>query len=434
MVLQQNSDVTIWGWAKPLEQVTVIGSWDRQAVQTTANNHANWQVKLKTPGAGGPYTLIVMGYNTIVLEDVLIGEVWLCSGRSNMEWSASAGIDNGAQEIQNANYPAIRFFQVAYRSATAPQQDCDGQWTACAPQTMSNFSAVAYFFGRELYTHLNVPIGLINNSWGGTPAEAWMNPKVVLQNEEFASAAARYKDVAWCPMEPGSAYHAMIAPLIPFQIAGVIWYQGETNTLNPIEYRSLFPALIKSWRAEWGKDFPFYYVQIAPYNYGDQPKGVLLRESQLMTMSVPNTGMVVTSDIGNIKDIHPRNKVDVGERLANWALAQTYGKKGISFSGPVYRKMEIQGNSIRLFFDHVDQGLVCKGKKLTLFQIAGKDQVFVDADAKIDGATIRVHSASVKNPVAVRFAWSNTAEPNLFNKEGLPASCFRTDDWKIKLE
>jgi sialate O-acetylesterase len=434
MVLQQNSEVTIWGWAKPLEQITVIGSWDRKAVHTTTDNHANWQVKLNTPAAGGPYTLIVMGYNTIVLQDILIGAVWLCSGQSNMEWSANAGIDNAAQEIQNADYPAIRFFQVAHRSATTPQLDCEGQWTVSTPQTMSNFSAVAYFFGRELYTNLNIPIGLINSSWGGTPAEAWMTPEVVLQNEMFASAAAKYKEVAWCPMEPGLAYHAMIAPLIPFQIAGVIWYQGETNTLNPIEYRDLFPALIKSWRTQWGKDFPFYYVQIAPYNYGTHPIGALLRESQSKSMSIPNSGMVVTSDIGNIDDIHPRNKLDVGKRLANWALSQTYGKKGIPFSGPLYRKMEIQGDRIRLFFDHAEQGLICKGEKLTHFRIAGKDKVFVEAEAEIDGNTIIVGANTVKAPVAVRFGWNNTAEPNLFNTEGLPASCFRTDDWKINLE
>ena len=201
---------------------------------------------MNTPSAGGPFTLIIIGYNTIVLQDILIGEVWLCSGQSNMEWSASAGIDNVTQEIRNANYPAIRFFQVAHKSANVPQLDCEGQWTACTFQTMSNFSAVAYFFGRHLHNNLNIPIGLINSSWGGTPAEAWMNPEIVLENKVFARAVARYSEVPWCPVEPGSAYNAMIAPLIPFQIAGVIWYQGETNTLNPIEYRSLFPALIKN--------------------------------------------------------------------------------------------------------------------------------------------------------------------------------------------
>ncbi|HEX9652681.1 MAG TPA: sialate O-acetylesterase [bacterium] len=434
MVLQQNSEIVLWGWAKPLEEVTVIASWNRQALQTKADNHANWRVQLNTPPAGGPYSLIIMGHNTIILEDVLVGEVWLCSGQSNMEWPAGAGIDNAAQEIQDANYPDIRFFQVTHKSADVRQLDLDGQWTICTPQTMKDFSAVGYFFGRELFESLNVPIGLINSSWGGTPAEAWLNPAVVSTNEEFAGSAAKFTDVPWCPVESGSAYHAMIAPLIPYQIAGVIWYQGETNTLNPAEYRRLFPALMESWRKEWGKDFPFYYVQIAPYKYGRSNEGVLLRESQLMSMSVPNTGMVVTSDIGNIDDIHPRNKHDVGERLANWALARAYGKEGITFSGPVYREMKTEGEKIRLFFDFAEHGLQRKGEKLTHFQIAEKDRKFVDAEAEIDGNTVVAYASAVKNPVAVRFAWSNTAEPNLFNTEGLPASCFRTDDWAIKLE
>ncbi len=434
MVLQQQSEVTIWGWAKPLEPVSVIASWDRQAIQTKADNHATWQVKLKTPAAGGPHTLVIMGYNTIVLQDVLIGEVWLCSGQSNMEWSANAGIDHGFEEIQQADYPNIRFFQVAHRSAAVRQLDLSGRWEACTPQTMANFSAVGYFFGRELHQRLRVPIGLINSSWGGTPAETWMNPDLINHDDEFAQSASRFKPVAWCPMEPGAAYHAMIAPLIPFAIAGVIWYQGETNTLNPIEYRRLFPALIESWRNEWQRDFPFYYVQIAPYNYGPYPKGVLLREAQLLSLAVPNTGMVVVSDIGNINDIHPRNKRDVGRRLANWALARTYGQQNISYSGPIYRRMAVEGNKIRLFFDYADRGLVCRGDKLTHFQIAGQDRVFVDAEATIEGSTVVVRSAKIKKPVAVRFGWSNTAEPNLFNADGLPASSFRTDDWPIPLE
>lgn len=434
MVLQQNSEVTIWGWGKPLEQITVIGSWDRNPVQTITDNQANWQVKLTTPKAGGPYSLLISGYNTIFLQDVLIGEVWLCSGQSNMEWTPGAGIDSAEQKIETAFYSTIRFFQLAHWSAEVPQLDCHGQWAVCTPLSMKNFSAVAYFFGRELNATLNIPIGLINSSWGGTPAETWMNPEIIRENEELASAAARLTEVSWCPVKPGLAYNAMIAPLIPFKIAGVIWYQGEANTVNPIEYRDMFPALIQNWRAEWENDFPFYYVQIAPFDYGKSPVGVLVRESQLKSMSVPKTGMVVISDIGNRENIHPTNKIDVGKRLAKWALSQTYGKKNIPFSGPVYRKMEVQGENIKLFFDYAEQGMVCKGEKLTYFQIAGKDKVFVEAEAKIDGTTILVHANAVKYPVAVRFGWSNTAEPNLFNKEGLPASCFRTDGWEINFE
>lgn len=434
MVLQQNSEITVWGWAKPLEEVSVFASWDNDTVTTKGDNRANWQVTLRTPDAGGPYVITVVGYNTVTINDVLIGEVWLCSGQSNMEWSPGAGIDNAAEEIQNANHPAIRFFQVAHKSADAPQLDLDGRWAVCTPQTMREFSAVAYFFGRDLHQNLGIPIGLINSSWGGTPAEAWMKPEVVSANDEFARLALRMPEVPWCPVKPGVVYNTMLTPITRFQIAGAIWYQGEGNVINAEAYRRLFPALIANWRTGWQKDFPFYYVQIAPFEYGKPHEGALLRESQLKCLSVPNTGMVVTSDIGNIKDIHPRNKLDVGKRLASWALAKTYGKPGMSYSGPIYREMQIEGDKIRLHFDFAENGLACKGDELTHFEIAGSDSNFVPAIAEIDGNTIVVGNDDVKNPVAVRFAWGNTAEPNLFNTEGLPSSCFRTDDWAIKIE
>ncbi|RPH94235.1 MAG: sialate O-acetylesterase [Calditrichaeota bacterium] len=428
MVLQQNSEIVVWGWAKPMEVITVIGSWDRKAVQTSADSRADWRVTLKTPAAGGPHTLTILGSNTIVLQDVLIGEVWLCSGQSNMEWSAAAGINNGVQETFNAHAPAIRLFQVPQRSASASQLDVDAEWQTCTPATMVDFSAVAYFFGRELNLQLQIPVGLINSSWGGTPAETWMNPAVINADTEFAAAAAEIAEMPWCPVKSGSAYHAMIAPLIPFRIAGVIWYQGESNTQHALLYRRLFPALIANWRSEWGVEFPFYYVQIAPYEYGTPLIGAVLRESQLKSLSVPNTGMVVISDIGNINDIHPRNKQDVGKRLANWALARTYQKE-IVFSGPLYREMRVEGDKIRIYFDYAEEGLVCSGASLTHFEIAGDDRQFHQAEAKIDKNTVLVFAREVKNPLAVRFAWSNTATPNLLNSAGLPASCFRTEEW-----
>jgi len=433
MVLQQNSELVVWGWARPLEEVAVTGSWDRKTVRAKADSHANWRVTLNTPSAGGPHTLAVLGSNTVVLEDVLVGEVWLCSGQSNMEWSARSGIDNGTAEILQANYSGIRLFQVAQRSADAPQLDVEGRWTACSPQTMIDFSAVAYFFGRELYRHLDIPIGLIESSWGGTSVQTWMNPGIIREDEEFARSAARIHRVPWCPVTPGSAYHAMIAPLIPYPIAGVIWYQGESNTYDPLPYQRLFPALIDNWRDEWGASFPFYYVQIGPFEYGKPQVAALVRDAQRLCMSVPDTGMVVISDIGHSTDNHPRNKQDVGKRLASWALARTYKKDTIPFSGPLYREMKVEGGTIRIFFDFAENGLLCRGEKLTHFQIAGRDKVFVEAQARIDGNTVVVSAPEVRDPVAVRFGWSNAAEPNLFNKEGRPASCFRTDNWEISL-
>jgi sialate O-acetylesterase len=428
MVLQQNAEVKMWGWAKTGEEVTVTCSWNQKPIKTKANNLAKWEVTVNTPKAGGPYSINIKGYNTVVIEDVMVGEVWLCSGQSNMEWSARAGIDNGEKEVAKANYPEIRFFSVRHRTADAPQLNLDGEWVVCTSETMKDFSAVGYFFGREIHNNLKVPVGLINSSWGGTPIEPWMDAEVIESNKDLAEAAKQRKDVPWGPVQAGKAYNAMIAPLMPFRLAGALWYQGESNVDRADLYPQFLTSLIQSWRKDWNNEFPFYYVQIAPWNYGQPFEGVLLRDAQRRTMDmVPNTGMVVVSDIGNIEDIHPTNKHDVGIRLSKWALNKTYGKKDIPFSGPLYKEMKVEGNKIRLFFDHTEGGLVSKGKELTHFEMAGSDQKFVKAKAKIEGNTVVVQAKEVKNPTAVRFAWSNTAEPNLFNKAGLPASSFRTD-------
>lgn len=387
---------------------------------------------LKTPAASGPYSLTVKGHNTLQIEDVQLGEVWLCSGQSNMAWTTKAGIDNSQPEIVKANYPQIRFFTVPQRSADGAQINVDARWIVCTPETMPNFSAVGYFFGQKIHETLQVPVGLINSSWGGTPAEIWVNPKIIVENPNLAEAATKLKNEPYGPNLPGKAYHAMISPLIPFQLAGALWYQGETNVSNAPNYKILLPALINNWRTEWGNDFPFYFVQIAPYNYGENTNGVQLRDAQRQSLSVPKTGMVVISDIGNIKDIHPRNKIPVGQRLANWALNNTYGKKDIIYSGPLYKSMKVEKNKIRIYFDHAEPGLEVKGKELIDFEIAGPGKQFVKASARITGNTVVVQAPEVKNPVAVRFAWRNTAEPNLYNKAGLPASSFRTDDWPIK--
>lgn len=433
MVLQQNKTVAIWGWASPGEVVKITGSWNNKTVEIKTGRGAKWKTELETASAGGPYTVRIEGNNTIELENVMLGEVWLCSGQSNMESSAthSYSFNNAQEEINSANYPNIRLFHVEKATADARQDDLTGSWQVCTPETMKSFSGTAYFFGRELHRQLNIPIGLIHSSWGGTAAEVWIDEEVVNNDPDFKANAEKLGVSDWWPRKPGSTFNAMIAPIIPFGMTGAIWYQGESNTVAPLNYRKLFPAMIADWRQEWGEEFPFYYVQIAPFKYNKPHIGVLLREAQLLSMTVPNTGMVVISDIGDIGNIHPTNKQDVGHRLAQWALAKTYNKPGIAYSGPVFKAMKQEGKKIRLHFDYAEKGLVAKGGELIGFEIAEANREFVPAKAKIEGSSIVVTGKKIKDPVAVRFAWDNIAEPNLFNTEGLPASSFRTDDWEV---
>ena len=437
MVLQQQSEATIWGWtSSTAETITVTGSWNNEKVTVKANQ-GTWSVSLPTPVAGGPYTVIVEGHEKIILENVLIGEVWLCSGQSNMAWTADRGILNPKEEIAKANYPNIRFFQVLRNKSATPQDNLLGDWKECTPETMRKFSAVAYLFGRRLHQDLSIPIGLVNSSWGGTPVEPWIPQELIEADTELQNATSKLTRNAGRPSDPGVAYNAMIYPIEKFNIAGAIWYQGESNRANPLSYYKSFPLLIQAWRTAWHKDFPFYYVQIAPYNYKSEQNisAAIVRDAQLHTMlTVANTGMVVTNDVGDLTNIHPKNKQEVGKRLALWALAKTYGVKDLVFSGPIYKSMEIEKNKIKLSFNYAENGLMQKGKLLNEFFIAGADQKFFAASAKIKGNTVVVSSKQVKHPVAVRFAFSDTALPNLFNQAGLPASAFRTDDWPIILK
>lgn len=623
MVLQCNTPVPIWGWAKPNDEVAVVLKGKKPLV-TKADAQGRWMVKLPPQPAGGPHELIVRTREeTVRFTDVLFGEVWVCSGQSNMEWPV-AWAQNAKQEIATANFPQIRFFVVEKSIALEPQTDCKGRWVVCSPETVGGFSAVGYFFGREIHQRLKVPVGLIGTYWGGTPAEAWTelkalesdpdfkpilerlprdqealrrlqeryeralaewNQKVVLkdpgnQGEAKGWAKPDFDDSDWATMElpqifertmnidgavwfrkivnipeswagkdlvlslgpiddqdttyfngerigstgsetpnswtvprrykvpgklvkpgenliavrvfdmleyggftgspdqmrleladgkekpiplagpwkfkiefardasklpprpqppinnwtPTALFNAMVAPLIPYAIRGVIWYQGESNVGRAYQYRKLFPALINSWRKAWGQgDFPFLFVQLANFlerkPEPTESAWAELREAQLLTLkTVPKTGMAVAIDIGEANDIHPRNKQDVGKRLALAALAIAYGQK-IVYSGPIYRSMRIEGNKIRLFFDHVGSGLVAKGGELKGFAIAGEDRKFVWAKAKIEGNTVVVWSEQVPKPVAVRYGWADNPDCNLYNKEGLPASPFRTDDW-----
>lgn len=426
MVLQQLSEITIWGWAKTGETVAVKADWLDSAVTAVVGNQGTWKIILKTPGAGGPYTIHLRGYNELTLKNILIGEVWLCSGQSNMEWTAMMGINNAKEEIRNAEYPEIRFFTVYHATSLYPQDHCTGEWTACTPETMRNFSAIAFFFARKLHKELGVPVGVINTSWGGTPAEAWMPEEIIRKDDFLREAAARHKPVPWGPVEPGRIYNSMISPLIPFRIAGVLWYQGEANTVNAYAYKELLSGLINSWRSRWGYEFPFYYAQIAPFRYGKPFEGVMVREAQRRVLELPNTGMVVLSDIGDTVNIHPGNKQDAALRLANLALKRHYKKTDIEDSGPLYKSMLVDKNKAIITFDH-SEGLHVAGDKPTCFELAGEDKVFYPAEAKIKDQQVVVQSGKVKSPKAVRFAWSNTATPNLFNGANLPASCFITE-------
>ncbi len=432
MVVQQKSEVNLWGWCEPGEKIQVTAGWDTTIYRTEGSSGAKWNLRIKTPAAGGPFQITIKGSNTIVLEDVLVGEVWVCSGQSNMEMSLNWGIKRYDEEVARAANPNLRFFHVPRTTAEHPQEDLKAKWVVSSPEEMKKFSAVAYFFGNRLHQELNVPIGLVHASWGGTPAEAW-TPESVLQQDGFLKeAAGKLKAAKGWPITPAAAYNAMIHPLTPFAVAGAIWYQGESNVGTAATYHDLFTSMIGAWRKAWGKEFPFYYVQIAPFaGYGkDNNSSALLREAQTQTLTYPHTGMVVTTDlVDDINDIHPHNKKDVGLRLANYALAETYHKTGIAYQSPVFKEMKTEKKGLRLYFDHAASGLMSKGGAPSEFYIAGEDKNFVPAQAKVEGNTVLVWSKTVKNPIAVRFGFTNSSMPNLFSKEGLPVTPFRTDNW-----
>jgi len=617
MVLQQGTNANIWGWADPGAKVKVTTSWNDLSYRTRSDQDGNWMVEVETCAAGGPYDISIKADTTIVLSDILLGEVWVCSGQSNMAWTLSQA-ESAAKEIPNSANPNIRLFTVKQRISACPVEDVKGNWSVCEPENAGNFSAVGYFFGKNVQESLKVPIGLINTSWGGTPSESWTSKEALqgfgdfkdqldqlynVSDEEMDKVETRrnsidaalrnqediahtgnagfredwiqsdYDDSGWieadCPAEwstleevgmlegviwmrtkfhipiewigkslmlelgpideldvtffngqlvgsstkmanwykdrnykisgslvtkkecilairvvnaiggggifgqpeqlkiypegmedayavllagtwkyqiadefppisllgnphtPSVLYNGMLHPLQKFAIKGAIWYQGESNVNRAMQYRELFPVMISDWRHTWGRgDFPFYFVQLAPYNYGSEFTSAELREAQFLTLSkLKKTGMAVTLDIGNPDDIHPTNKRDVGRRLALWALANDYERE-LVHSGPLYKKLTIEDDKIRIHFEHVGSGLEAREGSLTFFEVAGEDQVYHPAEAIIDRETVVVSSPAVSAPVAVRYGWRNTAEPNLFNKEGLPASSFCTDQWK----
>ncbi len=472
MVLQQDQRIPVWGKASPDEGVRVtLGS---RSERTRAGDDGRWIMRLREVPAGGPYAMTVTaGGESKTFSDVLVGEVWVCSGQSNMQWSVR-DTRNAEKEMAGADFPNLRLFYVERSTAGAPQADCNAAWTTTTPETVADFSAVAYFFGRELYTRRKVPVGLIHTSWGGTPAEAWMSRPALEAGPKFAPILARSDEVsrtypllraewekahaAWerdrdkaaaqggpAPEEPKELpvledqyrptflYNAMIAPIAPYGIRGAIWYQGESNAGRAYQYRSLFPAMIENWRATWGQgDFPFVFVQIANYLERKTEPGesswAELREAQMMTLSLRNTGMAVTIDIGDAVDIHPKNKQDVGQRLWYAAERVAYGNRATEESGPLFAAVTYSGGEARVRFDNARLGLkTMNNAPVKGFAIAGADYKFVWADARIAGDSVVVSSPAVPRPVAVRYGWADNPECTLYSGAGLPASPFRTD-------
>ncbi len=477
LVLQRDVPLPVWGWADPGENVTVTLAGQSQSA--AADSAGKWSVKFAPVQAGGPYVLRVQGKNALERSDLLVGEVWLCSGQSNMAMTVSGVRDKDA-EIAAANYPQIRLCTVARKTAKEPQDNCEAVWRTCSPGTVGGFSAAAYFFGRELHKELGVPVGLIDSSWGGTPVQAWTSVKAqesapelrpTIENfkqslvgydpaaaqQRFEKALAAWPqavekakaegkpapgkpqllDPATSQYSPGRLYNGMIAPLAPFALRGAIWYQGEANASVRTAglYGLQLRTMIANWRQDWALgDFPFIYVQLPNYKAPQQlpfetDGWPLVREQMLQTLAMNNTGMAVTIDIGEELDIHPKNKQDVGKRLAQWALAKTYGKDVVA-CGPLMKSMSKQGQEIVIRFDHVGGGLMTKGgEPLKGFAIAGNRKIFVWAEAKIVGDTVVVSNPDIETPTAVRYAWANNPVGNLFNRAGMPASPFRTDVW-----
>lgn len=461
MVLQRELPIKIWGIADFNEKITVI--LGRNSAECTTGTDGKWEIELPSMPAGGPYTLTISGKTTMEFNDVLIGEVWLCSGQSNMAFPLKSE-KNGAVELPEANFPEIRLFNmktIAWAGNVVFSEEQlnkinrgefyeFGPWKNCTPETAYEFSAVAYYFGKKIHNELGVPIGLIHNAKGGSNTESWVSRTILESHPWLVDMLTDWRNndlvSEWCrerasknlegtdnplqrhPFEPTYLFDAGIAPLIPFGIRGAIWYQGESNTENIPVHNELFPMLVNNWRDKWGiGDFPFLYVQLSSI----EPRNLWpeFRDSQRRFLDIiPGCGMAVTSDIGHPTDVHPKNKKDVGNRLALWALAQTYNRD-ITYSGPLYKSSFTRKSKIWLSFDHCGTGLTTKdNKKITGFEIAGTDRTFKPAKARIKGKHIIIHNKEIKNPVAVRYGWKPYTEGNLINKEGLPASTFNTEE------
>jgi sialate O-acetylesterase len=470
-VLQRDQPIHIWGWADPGETVTI--HFHDQARTARADTLGKWSLWLGPEHAGGPYTLTAQGSSgsgtEVTLSDVLVGDVWIASGQSNMEmplngFPGNAVLRNGAQEIAQANLSTVRLLRIEHKTSYFPIHDINATWTECTSQTAAEFSAVAYFFGRAINSREHVPIGLIDSTWGGTPVDTWISMDRIgadaglmpifsawarfsdgLEDIDLILAKERREDAAaeqahqpkpehpWHPeglsWQPASLYNGMIAPLVPYTIKGAIWYQGETNS-DPARapyYSRFFSAMIQDWRSKWGEgNFPFLYVQISNFDSPGENWG-MLRDQQRRTLAVADTAMAVTLDVGDRDNVHPADKQTVGARLALAARALVYGEPQLEYSGPLFRTATVEGSTMRIWFDHAKNGLAAHGPQLAGFEIAGVDGKFVPATARIDGSTVIAEAQQVTQPKAVRYAWPGWTDANLFNKEGLPASTFTSE-------
>ncbi|MCR9200135.1 MAG: sialate O-acetylesterase [Planctomycetaceae bacterium] len=468
MVLQQKQPIRIWGWTKPGQAVTV--SFADQKKATTAGDDGRFDLKLDAVPAGGPYTMTVAADTSKTFNDVLVGEVWLCSGQSNMQWAVNSANDPDLESL-TAKYPNLRLITVPQTGTQETQTTFNGQWQACTPETVRDFSAVGYFFGRQLHQTLDVPVGLIDNAWGGSACEAWVKRDLLSDEGLYGPLLKRWEDIEssydheaamaqykqrlakWNETKkgnrprpprnqlagqhrPANLYHGVLKPVLGYTIKGTIWYQGESNASRAFQYRDLFPLMISSWREEWGQgDFSFYWVQLADFRAekGEPADSdwAELREAQTMALSLPNTGEAVITDLGEAEDIHPKNKQDVAKRLARWALAQDYGID-IVYRSPIYKSMEVKGDKVHVTFDHVGGGMdTFDVRRPVGFTVATADGPFVAANARIVGKdTIEVWADGVESPAHVRYAWADNPICNVQNKQGLPLTPFRTDERK----
>lgn len=468
MVLQQKQPIRVWGWTAPGQSVVVSLADQKKA--TTADDSGRFDLKLDAVAAGGPYTMTVKADTTRTFKDVLVGEVWLCSGQSNMQWSVRSANDPDLESL-TAKYPNLRLITVPQVGTQEVQNDFKGEWQACTPSTVNDFSAVGYFFGRQLHQTLDVPVGLIDNAWGGSACEAWVRRDLLSDEEMYGPLLKRWEDIEasydhesamekyrerlakWNEDKkgnrprpprnqlvgqhrPANLYNGVLKPIMGYTIKGAVWYQGESNASRGFQYRDLFPLMISSWREEWGQgDFSFYWVQLADFRAekGEPAESdwAELREAQTMSLKLPNTGEAVITDLGEAEDIHPKNKQDVAKRLARWALAQDYGIN-VVFRSPMYKSMEVKGDRLHVHFDHVGGGLDTFDVRRPIgFTVATADGAFVTANARIvDKDTMEVWSDQVKQPAAVRYAWADNPVCNVQNKEGLPLTPFRSDDRK----
>jgi sialate O-acetylesterase len=437
MVLQRNASVKLWGWAAPGEKITIETSWTVKKIKVVANANGRWEINVLTTLNKEPQTInLKSAESNIKLENILFGEVWVCSGQSNMRQPLKGytgqPVFDGNKAIATSGNDQIRFFSINENGADTALDTLIKykKWDNASPELAKDFSAIAYFYGKQLQEILGVPVGLIMTSWGGTKIQPWISKESFApfldSNNTKIDAAERFKKA------PSAIFNAMINPITSYTIKGILWYQGESNRKEPELYQQLFSAMVEDWRSKWNiGDFPFYYVQIAPNNYVDKSSSQYLREVQLRALNViPNSGMAVTSDIGSDVAIHPPKKKEVAERLLFMALNKTYGMKDIDYLGPVYKSMEPKESSLILTFDNAETGLFCFDKELSDFEIAGADKVFYPAKAEIlKGRQVKVSSLNVKKPVAVRYGWKDWFLGSLFDTNLLPASSFRTDDW-----